>query len=137
MQLLYAILDSVNKASAWLCDLVLGPAHRIGPWTAMLLISLLAGVGALWVIKRVSNQAAVQRSKDVHDVIGMDMCSFITLIDEQTANWQRDEAQDPPQRVHPLGIGEAELAHGSLRSSVPDSRAEAATSPSAEPTKAL
>ncbi|MYA87273.1 MAG: substrate-binding domain-containing protein, partial [Boseongicola sp. SB0662_bin_57] len=39
------------------------------------------------------NQAAVQRSKDVHDVIGMDMCNFMTLIDEQTANWSRDEAQ--------------------------------------------
>ena len=43
---------------------------------------------------QLSNQAAVQRSKDVHDVIGMDMCSFMTLIDEQTANWSRDEAQD-------------------------------------------
>ena len=43
---------------------------------------------------RLSNQAAVQRSKDFHDVIGMDMCNFITLIDEQTANWSRDEAQD-------------------------------------------
>lgn len=42
---------------------------------------------------QLSNQAAVQRSKDVHDVIGMDMCSFMTLIDEQTANWSRDEAQ--------------------------------------------
>ncbi|PIB25597.1 rhizopine-binding protein [Amylibacter kogurei] len=43
---------------------------------------------------QLSNQAAVQRSKDVHDVIGMDMCSFMTIIDEQTANWSRDEAQD-------------------------------------------
>ncbi len=42
---------------------------------------------------QLSNQAAVQRSKDVHDVIGMDMCNFMTLIDEQTANWNRDEAQ--------------------------------------------
>ena len=41
-----------------------------------------------------SNQAAVQRSKDVHDIIGIDMCNFMTLIDEQTANWSRDEAQD-------------------------------------------
>ncbi|MEO1640994.1 MAG: substrate-binding domain-containing protein [Pseudomonadota bacterium] len=43
---------------------------------------------------QLSNQAAVQRSKDVYDVIGMDMCNFMTLIDEQTANWSRDEAQD-------------------------------------------
>lgn len=41
-----------------------------------------------------SNQAAVQRSKDVHDVIGMDMCNFMTLIDEQAANWSRDQAQN-------------------------------------------
>ncbi|MGI9354425.1 MAG: substrate-binding domain-containing protein [Rhizobiaceae bacterium] len=43
---------------------------------------------------QLSNQAAVQRSKDVHDVIGMDMCKFMTLIDEQTANWSREEAQN-------------------------------------------
>ncbi len=43
---------------------------------------------------QLSNQAAVQRSKDVHDVIGMDMCNFMTIIDEQPANWSRDEAQD-------------------------------------------
>ena len=27
-------------------------------------------------------------------MLGTDMCSFIQLIDEQTANWSRDEAQD-------------------------------------------
>ena len=42
----------------------------------------------------VSNQAAVQRTKDVDDVIGMDMCNFIEIIDRQTAEWSRDEAQD-------------------------------------------
>ena len=43
---------------------------------------------------QLTNQAAVQRSKDVHDVIGMDMCNFMEIIDEQPANWSRDEAQD-------------------------------------------
>jgi len=52
------------------------------------------GARAYMLMGRLSNQAAVQRSKDFHDVIGMDMCNFITLIDEQTANWSRDEAQD-------------------------------------------
>lgn len=52
------------------------------------------GARGYMLMGQLSNQAAVQRSKDVHDVLGMDMCSFITLIDEQTANWQRDEAQD-------------------------------------------
>lgn len=41
-----------------------------------------------------SNQAAVQRTKDFDDVIGMDMCNFINVIDRQTANWSRDQAQD-------------------------------------------
>ncbi len=52
------------------------------------------GARAYLMMGQLSNQAAIQRSKDVHDVIGMDMCKFITLIDEQTANWSRNEAQD-------------------------------------------
>ena len=52
------------------------------------------GAQAYMLMGRLSNQAAVQRSKDFEDVIGMDMCNFITLIDKQTANWSRDEAQD-------------------------------------------
>lgn len=52
------------------------------------------GASAYMLMGQLSNQAAVQRSKDFHDVIGMDMCNFITLIDEQTANWSRDEAND-------------------------------------------
>ena len=53
-----------------------------------------SGAQGYMLMGQLSNQAAVQRSKDVRDVLGMDMCSFITLIDEQTANWSRDEAQD-------------------------------------------
>ena len=53
-----------------------------------------SGATAYMLMGRLSNQAAVQRSKDFHDVIGMDMCNFISLIDEQSANWSRDEAQD-------------------------------------------
>lgn len=52
------------------------------------------GAKAYMLMGQLSNQAAVQRSKDFHDVIGMDMCNFITLIDEQTAEWSRDKAQD-------------------------------------------
>jgi inositol transport system substrate-binding protein len=41
-----------------------------------------------------SNQAAVQRTKDIHDVIGGPDCGVkINIIDEQTANWSRDQAQ--------------------------------------------
>jgi inositol transport system substrate-binding protein len=41
-----------------------------------------------------SNQAAVVRTKDIHDVIGGPDCGVkVNIIDEQTANWSRDQAQ--------------------------------------------
>jgi len=52
------------------------------------------GTQGYMLMGQLSNQAAVQRSKDVEDVLGMDMCNFITLIDKQTAEWSRDKAQD-------------------------------------------
>ncbi|MCT8999760.1 sugar ABC transporter substrate-binding protein [Chelativorans intermedius] len=52
------------------------------------------GANIYIMMGELSNQAAVQRTKDFHDVLAMDMCSFINVIDEQTANWSRDEAQD-------------------------------------------
>ncbi len=42
-----------------------------------------------------SNQAAVQRTQDIHDVMGDGRCKVkINIIDEQTANWSRDQAQN-------------------------------------------
>src|SRR6056297_2125997 len=55
---------------------------------------LAAGADAYILMGQLSNQAAVQRTKDVDDVIGMDMCNFINIIDRQTAEWSRNEAQD-------------------------------------------
>ncbi len=52
------------------------------------------GARAYVMMGELSNQAAVQRTKDIHDILAADMCSFIEVIDEQTANWSRDEAQD-------------------------------------------
>ncbi len=41
-----------------------------------------------------SNQAAVQRTADIHDVMASGNCGVtLNIIDEQTANWSRDEAQ--------------------------------------------
>jgi inositol transport system substrate-binding protein len=41
-----------------------------------------------------SNQAAVQRTKDIHDVMAGPDCGVkLTIVDEQTANWSRDQAQ--------------------------------------------
>jgi inositol transport system substrate-binding protein len=41
-----------------------------------------------------SNQAAVQRTADIHDVMAAGKCAVtLNIIDEQTANWSRDQAQ--------------------------------------------
>ncbi len=40
-----------------------------------------------------SNQAAVQRTADIHDVMAAGKCVVtLNIIDEQTANWSREEA---------------------------------------------
>jgi inositol transport system substrate-binding protein len=42
-----------------------------------------------------SNQAAVQRTADIHDVMAAGKCATtLNIIDEQTANWSRDQAQN-------------------------------------------
>jgi inositol transport system substrate-binding protein len=47
------------------------------------------------MIGQLSNQAAQQRTADIHDVIDQGKCAVeLNIIDEQTANWSRDEAQD-------------------------------------------
>jgi inositol transport system substrate-binding protein len=44
---------------------------------------------------QLSNQAAQQRTKDIHDVMASGECGVtLNIIDEQTANWSRDEAQN-------------------------------------------
>lgn len=50
------------------------------------------GANIYIMMGELSNQAAIQRTKDFDDVIGMDMCNFMNVIDRQTANWSRDEA---------------------------------------------
>jgi inositol transport system substrate-binding protein len=47
------------------------------------------------IMGELSNQAAVQRTQDIHDVIGGPDCGVkINIIDKQTSNWRRDEAQN-------------------------------------------
>ena len=46
------------------------------------------------IMGELSNQAAVMRTQDIKDVIATPECSFIKIIDEQTSNWNRDEAQN-------------------------------------------
>lgn len=46
------------------------------------------------IMGELSNQAAVMRTKDIEDVIATADCSFMKIIDKQTSNWRRDEAQN-------------------------------------------
>ncbi|HEV7256037.1 MAG TPA: sugar ABC transporter substrate-binding protein [Mesorhizobium sp.] len=41
-----------------------------------------------------SNQAARQRTQDVHDVIATPECAFMKIAEEQTANWSRQQGAD-------------------------------------------
>ncbi|MBP1807635.1 substrate-binding domain-containing protein [Rubellimicrobium aerolatum] len=42
------------------------------------------------LIGDLAHQAAVQRTKDVHDVLATPDCSFITITDEQVGGWSRE-----------------------------------------------
>ncbi|MEO8683520.1 MAG: sugar ABC transporter substrate-binding protein [Devosia sp.] len=56
---------------------------------------LLGGKGNVLVMMgELSNQAAVQRTADIHDVIATPECSGLKVIEEQTANWSRTQGQD-------------------------------------------
>jgi len=56
---------------------------------------LLGGKGDILVmVGDLGNQAAVQRTKDIHDVIATDACKGMKILDEQTAVWDPVKAQD-------------------------------------------
>jgi ABC-type sugar transport system substrate-binding protein len=56
---------------------------------------LLGGKGSILVIEgQLRNQAAVQRTKDIHEVISTPECSGIKIIAEQTAEWDRTKGQN-------------------------------------------
>jgi ABC-type sugar transport system substrate-binding protein len=48
----------------------------------------------LVMMGELSNQAARQRTQDIKDVIATPECSFMKIVEEQTANWYRTEATD-------------------------------------------
>ena len=56
---------------------------------------LIGGKGDILVMQGdLANQAAVQRTKDIHEVIATPECSGMKIIDEQTAGWDPVKAQD-------------------------------------------
>lgn len=52
------------------------------------------GADIVVLMGQLNNQAARQRTQDIHDVIATDECSFMNIVEEQTANWYRTEATD-------------------------------------------
>lgn len=47
------------------------------------------------IMGELSNQAAIQRTQDIHDVIDGGKCAVkLNILDKQTSNWKRDEAQN-------------------------------------------
>jgi ribose/xylose/arabinose/galactoside ABC-type transport system permease subunit len=56
------------------------------------------------MMAELSNQAAVQRTADIHDVMAAGTCAVEpTIVDEQTANWSRDEARNMMTNWLPTG----------------------------------
>lgn len=56
---------------------------------------LMGGKGDILVMMgELSNQAARQRTQDIHDVIAKPDCSGIKILEEQTGNWERTEGTD-------------------------------------------
>ncbi|MDX1036180.1 substrate-binding domain-containing protein [Sinorhizobium medicae] len=54
---------------------------------------LLGGKGAAYVLMGpLSNHSSLIRTKDIHDVIATDECKGMSVIEEQSANWDRLEA---------------------------------------------
>ncbi len=86
-----ADLDQLGpKASAVVSD-----EKESGTYETQQVCKLLGGKGGILVIEgQLSNQAAVQRTKDVHEVIATPECSGIKIVAEQTANWDRTQGQN-------------------------------------------
>jgi inositol transport system substrate-binding protein len=54
-----------------------------------------AEVSVYVIMGELSNQAAQQRTQDIHDVIDSGQCGVkVNIIDKQTSNWMREEAQN-------------------------------------------
>jgi len=52
------------------------------------------GARAVVMMGELSNQAARIRTQDIRDVIATDECSFIEIVEEQTAMWSRTQGAD-------------------------------------------
>jgi ABC-type sugar transport system substrate-binding protein len=84
-------LDKLGKKAAF----VASNESDSGTLEMKEICKLLSGKGEVVVMMgELSNQAARQRTADVHEVIKSPDCSGIKIVQEQTANWARTQAQD-------------------------------------------
>src|SRR5271165_5158127 len=66
-----------------------------GTYETQQICKLLGGKGDILVIEgQLSNQAAVQRTADIHDVIATPECKGMKIIAEQTAEWDRTKGEN-------------------------------------------
>ena len=84
-------LDKLGPKAA----VVASDERESGTYETQQICKLLGGKGDILVIEgQLSNQAAVQRTADIHDVISKPPCTGIKIIAEQTANWDRTQGQN-------------------------------------------
>ena len=68
--------------------------------------AMLGGKGDVLVMMGpLENHSAIIRTKDIHDVIATPDCSGMKVIEEQSANWNRQEAQDLMTNWLTSGVG--------------------------------
>ncbi|MCD7107761.1 sugar ABC transporter substrate-binding protein [Rhizobium sp. DKSPLA3] len=86
-----ANLDSLPEKQAF----VASEETVAGTLEAQEVCRLLGGKGkAVVMMGELSNQGARMRTAAVHDVLATDACKGISIVEEQTANWQRTEGAD-------------------------------------------
>jgi inositol transport system substrate-binding protein len=86
-----ADVDALGPKAAF----VASDERQSGTLETQQICKLLGGKGDILVIEgELSNQAAVQRTKDIHDVIATPACGGMKIIAEQTAAWDRTKAQN-------------------------------------------
>ena len=86
-----ADVDALGPKAAF----VASDERQSGTLETQAICKLLGGKGDILVIEgELSNQAAVQRTKDIHEVIATPACSGMKVIAEQTASWDRLKAQN-------------------------------------------
>jgi inositol transport system substrate-binding protein len=86
-----ADVDALGPKAAF----VASDEKQSGTLETQAICKLLGGKGDILVIEgELSNQAAVQRTKDIHEVIATPDCSGMKIIAEQTASWDRLKAQN-------------------------------------------